>query len=789
MIRFEGKRKLLSLLTASSMLLLSAVSIAGLGGAAPASAASPDFELRILHTNDTHAHLDTAPKRVTAAKQARTENTILVDAGDVFSGTLYFNQFNGLADVWFMNLMGYDAMTFGNHEFDKGPGALADFIEAANFPFVSSNIDFSANAEVGGLFKGEIGAASVTGAVYSSIVKEVGGERIGIFGLTTPDTVSLSSPGDTIVFEDYKASAETAVAKLKEAGVDKIVVLSHLGYTEDEKLARQVSGIDVIVGGHSHTKLEEPVVYNADGEPTLIVQTGEYGDNLGQLDVTFDERGVLKAWSGKLLAVDGYEDDAEAAAKLQEFAAPLDELRKTVVGKSEAALDGSRETVRKGETNLGNLIADGMLAKVKSIVQAPDAAGYVTIQNAGGIRASIDEGDITLGEVLTVMPFGNNLTALKMTGREIAAALENGVSGAESGEGRFPQVAGMRFYYDSTRQPEIVDSVTGEVKQEGSRIVKVQIEGADGSYSDIDPNAYYIVATNSFLAGGGDFYRSMAAAKEDGRLYELNLVDYEVFVDYLSRLGTVNSETEGRITDLLGGPLPGQGVVIPLPSNGSNGSGGNGANGEEQTDGGSAPDDGEEGSSGSGEPSGGESPAIEFSDTAGHWAEASIRQAAYLGIVNGYPDGEFRPDAPATRIEFTAMLGRAFKLEGESSSPDFADEIPSWARSYVAQAAAKGIVTGYADKTFRPNGTLTRVEMTVMAVRALGLPTDPAASPGFADDDRIPQWARPYVAAAYEAGLVGGTGGNLFSPNREATRAEAVGLLLAAAVLAGANGN
>ncbi|GJM67991.1 hypothetical protein HMSSN036_02070 [Paenibacillus macerans] len=180
-------------------------------------------------------------------------------------------------------------------------------------------------------------------------------------------------------------------------------------------------------------------------------------------------------------------------------------------------------------------MADGMRSKVMSIVKEPGVKGYVTIQNGGGIRASIDAGDITLGELLTTMPFGNNLTALKMTGDEIIAALENGVSGVENGEGRFPQVSGMRFYYDSAKQPEVVDDVTGEKTQSGQRIVKVQIQNEDGTYADIDPKAYYIVATNSYMAGGGDFYNSMKKAKDDGRFYELNLVDYEVFREYLDK--------------------------------------------------------------------------------------------------------------------------------------------------------------------------------------------------------------------------------------------------------------
>ncbi|GIO14964.1 hypothetical protein J19TS2_45190 [Cohnella xylanilytica] len=759
-----------------------------------AAAGTGAFDLRILHTNDTHAHLDTVAKRIAAIKQSKNESTLLLDAGDVFSGTLYFNQYEGLADLWFMNLAGYDAMTLGNHEFDKGPGALAKFMKDAHFPIVSSNIDFAKDAELGPLYKDEVGKPASAAAIYPAIVKDVNGQPVGIFGLTTTDTVALSSPGKDIAFKDYAASAQATVAKLQGEGINKIVVLSHLGYSEDQKLAKAVAGIDVIVGGHSHTQLDAPVVVDrGNGEPTIIVQTGEYGNNLGQLDVTFNDVGVATAWDGKLLPVSKYQDDAEAAAKLAEFAVPLEELKKTVIGKTDVALEGNRAVIRKQETNLGDLVADGMLAKVKSLVKLDDAKAYVAIQNAGGIRASLDKGDITLGGLLTVMPFGNNLTALKMTGQEIIDALENGVSGVDTGEGRFPQVSGLRFYYDSMKQPEIVDTVTGEVKQAGQRIVKVQIKNANGTYSNIDKKAYYIVATNSFMAGGGDFYRSMAAAKADGRFYELNLVDYEVFREHLQQVGTVMIQTQGRSTNLLGKPLPSGGSGGSSSGGDSSGQtptgetppGSGNANGGTTNDGGSStpgtPADGNNGSNGSnGNTGGGATPSVQFRDTANHWASAAIAQAVSSGIANGYADGTFRPNEAATRAEFIAMLSRAFGLAGSSADLPFADEIPAWARPYIASAVSQGIASGYSDRTFRPSGKLTRAEMTVMVVRALGLKTDSTAAVSFSDGDRIPAWARPAIAAAYAAGIVGGTGSNAFEPGKEATRAEVVSLLLAA---------
>lgn len=161
-----------------------------------------DFQLRLLHTNDTHAHLDSVPRRITAIKEARADadHSLLLDAGDVFSGTLYFNKYEGMADLDFMNLIGYDAMTFGNHEFDAGPAKLANFIKQAKFPFVSANIDLDKEPELQGLFHHEIGHPGAEASIYPAIILDVDGEKVGVFGLTTEDTAFLASPGDHIAF-------------------------------------------------------------------------------------------------------------------------------------------------------------------------------------------------------------------------------------------------------------------------------------------------------------------------------------------------------------------------------------------------------------------------------------------------------------------------------------------------------------------------------------------------------------------------------------------------------------
>ncbi|WP_240390655.1 5'-nucleotidase C-terminal domain-containing protein [Bacillus sp. Y1] len=485
------------------------------------------FTLSLLHTNDTHAYVEQFPRLITAVNELRVqkENSLLLNAGDVFSGTLYFRQYLGLADLYFMNQLGFDGMTLGNHEFDKDSATLANFIKQAEFPIVSSNVNMTNDPELGPLFNDSIGGTNEQGEIFPAIIKQVDGEEVGIFGLTTEDTTFLANPGDNVVFEDAVEKANETIEMLEAQGVDKIIALSHLGYQPDVELAGKVDGIDVIVGGHSHTTLTEPVVIEKE-EPTLIVQANEYLKYLGVLDVTFDENGVIADYAGELKALSGYAEDAAAKAKVEEYKVPLTELQKQVVGSTSVALNGVRDDVRSKETNLGNLITDGMVAKANEFIPT-----YIAMQNGGGIRASIDTGDITLGEVLTVLPFGNNLVTLDLTGEEILAALEHSVSAP--GAGGFMQVAGLKFKYDAA-------------KPVGERVWYVEAMTANG-YEELQLDQTYRVATNAFTADGGDGYTMFKTAKDEGRITELYIVDFEVFTSYLEKYNPVSPVVEGRI--------------------------------------------------------------------------------------------------------------------------------------------------------------------------------------------------------------------------------------------------
>ncbi|MGM9925855.1 MAG: 5'-nucleotidase C-terminal domain-containing protein [Bacillus sp. (in: firmicutes)] len=525
--------------------------------AMPTPIPSEPFTLSIMHTNDTHAHIEQVAKRVTAIKEVRAKkpHALLLDGGDVFSGTLYFNEFKGQADLAFMNMMKYDAMTLGNHEFDLGASpeghkALAEFVKGASFPIVSANVNLSKDLHMKGLFKDSMLESPASGLLSKGIVKSVNGEKVGIFGLTTEETRDISSPV-AITFSDYIEEATEAVAAFEKQGINKIVALTHIGYDDnpavdnDRELAAKVDGIDVIVGGHSHTQLDKPVVIDKDDSgdkkaPTVIVQAYQYGEFLGTVDVEFDQKGKVIGQAGELIKIADQVEDKEAQAKLKPYKDKISDVMNTSTGATAVqALENPRvkegesdKSVRKNETELGNLITDGMLDKAKAF----NKDTVIAFQNGGGIRAGIDQGEVTLGDILTVLPFGNTLATMTLKGTEIIEALEHSVSAYPKESGGFLHVSGLKYTFNSS-------------KPAGERIQKVEVKGADGTFAALDVNKEYVVATNAFTAKGGDGFDVFKKAYEAGRVTDLGLSDWENLKEYVAKLKTVEPKLEGRMTE------------------------------------------------------------------------------------------------------------------------------------------------------------------------------------------------------------------------------------------------
>ncbi len=528
------------------------ISMAAVSSASLAQSAG-DYAITILHTNDLHsrllpvnrfnstctakeetekacfggvARIATKTAEIRSQVKAAGGNLLWLDAGDQFQGSLFYTTYKGQAELKTMNMLDYDVMALGNHEFDNGPPVLADFLKGTKFPVLSANLNSTREPRLQGLYR-----------PYT--ILERGGQRIGIIGITTSDTPITSSPGDTVSFEDEQKVLTTYVRELQQAGVTKVIALTHVGVEKDKQIAANVPGIDVIVGGHSHTLLsntakdtEGPypiVVKNKGGHNTLIVQAYAYSKYLGRLDVSFNAKGEVSKWGGDTILLDAsVAEDATVKAEVAKLDAPIQELKAKPVGSSKIALDGDAKNCRQRECIMGNLVSDAMLA-------ATAASGtQIAIQNGGGLRASIDQGEVTLGEVLTVLPFQNAIATMKLTGADIVAALENGVSKVEEGQGRFPQVSGLRFTWDRK-------------KPAGQRVVSVEVKGANGAFAPIDPNAMYKVVTNDFMRRGGDGYAMFKEKAVDPYDFGPNLE--EAVSAYIAKGSPVEPKLEGRIRE------------------------------------------------------------------------------------------------------------------------------------------------------------------------------------------------------------------------------------------------
>ncbi|MBX4991288.1 5'-nucleotidase [Rhizobium binae] len=515
-----------------------------------AGAAFADYELNILHINDFHSRIESinkfdstcsaeeegkkecfggAARLKTAIDQRRQalsgKNVLLLNAGDNFQGSLFYTTYKGAAEAEFLNMMKFDAMTVGNHEFDDSEDGLATFLDKVQFPVVTANVKATAASKLGDRIK-------------PSLVLDVGGQKIGIVGAVTNDTPELSSPGPNVTIGDDVQSITAAVQDLKGQGVNKIIALTHVGYPRDLTFIAKIPDVDVVVGGHSHSllsntdpKAEGPyptMVDNPGGYKVPVVQAASYSKYLGDIVVNFDDNGVVKDAKGDPILIDtSFTPDPAVVTRVTELAKPIEDLRKKVIGSAEGPIEGDRKVCRVKECSMGNLVADAMLDRTKN------QGVSIAVQNGGGLRASIDGGDVTQGEVITVLPFQNTLATFEATGADIVKALENGVSQIDQGAGRFPQVAGLKFSFDQS-------------KPVGSRISDVQVKEGD-NFTSIDQTKTYKLATNNFMRAGGDGY---SIFKEGKNAYDFGPDLADVTAEYLAAHSPYKPYTDGRVSEI-----------------------------------------------------------------------------------------------------------------------------------------------------------------------------------------------------------------------------------------------
>ncbi|MBB4121973.1 bifunctional metallophosphatase/5'-nucleotidase [Martelella radicis] len=519
-----------------------------------AGSAFADFELEILHNNDFHSRFDSinkydsscsaeddaagdcfggAARLLTAINETRDalkadgKNVILLNAGDNFQGSLFYTFYKGEMEGEFMNMAGYDAMTVGNHEFDDSEDGLKTFLDIVTFPVVTANVKTNADSTVNDM-------------IEPSIILDIDGEKVGIIGAVTNDTPEIASPGKNIDITVDVDAITAEVEKLQGEGVNKIIALTHVGYPRDLAAIAVIPGVDVVVGGHSHTLLSNTdekaagpyptMVDNPDGYQVPVVQANQYGKYLGDLNVVFNDEGVVTSAKGDPILLDAsFSPNEDVAAWISEKAGPIEELKMEEVGETTAQIVGERDVCRAEECPMGNLVADAMVDRVA------DQGVTIAIQNGGGVRASIDPGVVTMGEVLTVLPFQNTIATFQLKGSDIVAALENGLSQIEDGGGRYPQVSGLKYTYDASKEP-------------GSRVVSVEVETGEDEFAPIDPETVYGVVTNNYMRGGGDGYAVFAEKGMNAYDFGPNLE--EAVAEYLGENSPYTPYVDGRITNV-----------------------------------------------------------------------------------------------------------------------------------------------------------------------------------------------------------------------------------------------
>lgn len=541
------RKKLLSLLLTVTMLFSLVVSV----HAEEETTAAEETPIVILHSNDVHGAIDGYAK-VAALKKAYEEAgayVLLLDAGDYIQGDPTVSTSQGKTAIELMNMAGYDAATIGNHEFDYGYASFQEISKDAKFPIVSANL----------LYEGKVVNAH-------TIFTAPNGDKIGVFGLTTPEVSTKAHPAkivgvSVLAGEEMFKAAQAEVDALRKEDCKYVVCLAHLGIDDESTgnrsidLLEKVTGIDVFIDAHSHSTAEE--VAEAAGETTstlpgqgfvtgetvlvtpaegktLISSTGTKLANIGVITL-----GEGTARSIPLEAVN-LTPDADISARAAAIQKQIDDDYGAVFAKTEVDLNGEKDPGnRTEETNLGDLITDSLVWGAKKNGEEVDAA----ITNGGGIRAPIAAGDITKKDVNTVLPFGNTLSIVKVTGAELLEALEASTFCTPTAIGGFPQVSGIEFTIDTAAEFDQGDLYPGSTYHKPNSIKRVTIATVGDKV--FDEKATYTIATNDFMAAGGDTYYAFAAASVN---YDLGIPMDEVLMDYITDElgGTVTAAAYGE---------------------------------------------------------------------------------------------------------------------------------------------------------------------------------------------------------------------------------------------------
>lgn len=696
-------------------LLLAVVMVFGLMTAAFAADADLAGKTVVLHTNDVHGQVDLYAKVAALKKdyEAKGADVILVDAGDYAQGTPYVSDSQGKTAIELMNAAGYDVVTLGNHEFDYGYANLQTIMKDAKFKVVC-NIKYN----------GKLAFDA------SYVVETKGGLKVGFLGLTTPETSTKAHPakikGVTFMAQNALYSFATQeAADLKAGGSDVVIALTHLGVDPESNpnrstdLYANAKGIDFIIDGHSHTKMTE----GENGEPIQSTET-----KLKYVGVVVIDNATKKIESNELIQLDGYaNEDADTKAAADAIITDVDARLGAVFAKSEVELNGKRDPgVRTQETNLGDLITDALLwyATKDGKLDVP-ADHIVAVTNGGGIRASIKAGDITMKDINTVLPFGNTVTVVYISGEKLLESLEAATQSAPTALGGFPQIAGINLSlctgaaYD--KQDETYPG--GSTYYGPKSINRVTINSINGK--PFRAKDTYAVVTNDFMAAGGDVYYAFASSPkivDTGTPMDEALVEF-IKVKLNGVIGKEYENAQGRLN---------MAVFNDVPNN--------------------------------------------------IWYTKAVNYVAEKSLMNG-TGASFKPMDSTSRAMLVTVLYRMAgspEVEGKVSET-FKDCVDgSYYANAVLWASQNNIVNGYGD-SFKPNQAVTRQEMAKIlygydkVMEKAGETF--AVQLTYTDLDSIAGWALEGVNYCTAAGYLSGSN-NAFSPKGNATRAMTAQVLM-----------
>lgn len=538
-------RKFLSVLLAMAMVLSLTVTSFAADTAADAKAEMAGKTV-ILHTNDVHGAVEGYAyiAQLKADYEAKGAEVILVDAGDFSQGTTYVSSTKGADAVTMMNAAGYDVVTLGNHEFDYGYAQLKENMSKAKFKVVCADV-FNEDG------------TPIFDANYTYTTKS--GVKVGFFGMETPETQTKANPAlmkglSFIGGKDlYKVTQEDVDMARSEGNADIVIALGHLGVDKSSEpncsynVMQNVKGIDLFIDGHSHT------VMTASKDNSMVQSTGT---GLAYVGAIVIDNATKSIESNGLIDLSAYtKEDAAVKAAADKIISDINAEYGKVFARTDVELNGAKEPGnRTQETNLGDLITDSMLWAIRKDAELTvPAENVVAITNGGGIRAWIHKGDISKLDVNTVLPFGNTVAVVYVTGAELLEALEASTFALPDSLGGFPQIAGMNISIDATKkydpQTTPYPSGSGKATYYGpASINRVTINSVNGKA--FDPNKTYAVVTNNFCAAGGDTYYAFAAASSQ---FDTGLPLDEVLMDYITTelkgvVGEQYAQPQGRIT-------------------------------------------------------------------------------------------------------------------------------------------------------------------------------------------------------------------------------------------------